>query len=363
MNVLLLAGSEALNLKVLYCLYPVCSQVHVMANARDNLLKYSRHTYKFSYLPWGKDKAQDEQNACHIREYCEQHDISLIIPGDIGATAFLNRTLSFFGEKDGKGAIRCFPCSSAETLNNIHNKWSFAHILMTHGLATPKTKLISSSSDLTEAFAAEIGFPLIVKPLECESSHGVVKIEDYESLKNHVEGPAPYSEPPLIIQEYIPGYDIDLSLLADQGEIIAMAVQKWNEGDTLSFLRNEEIENLGRDIIRLFEFSGVAHFDMRVDSRNSQVYVIECNPRFWFTMPAAMWTGLNFVEAGIDYCTGRADGKHYEARGEYRLPGAVGRELLKRPWRAFTLPTENLKGLFQPLLDPMPHWIDYRRKS
>ena len=43
LNIMLLSGSEDLNLKVLYCLYPVTANTHVVSNKQDNILKYSRY--------------------------------------------------------------------------------------------------------------------------------------------------------------------------------------------------------------------------------------------------------------------------------------------------------------------------------
>src|SRR3989304_3891130 len=105
-----------------------------------------------------------------------------------------------------------------------------------------------------------------------------------DELRAHVESNAPYSHPPLILQEFIPGKDIDLSVLAVGGRVVASAVQQWPDSGMLEFCEHPEVEELGRKVVSLFNYDGVAHFDMRIDERTGRVLVLECNPRFWYTM-------------------------------------------------------------------------------
>lgn len=345
-KVILLAASGALNLKVLYCLHPI-ADTHVLATSPDNITLRSRYALRAEKVPWadaaGRDAAVDRINA-----YVAAHGIDVIVPGDIHATAFVAENA------DRLHGAALFPASPGATLGRIHDKWRFADALMAAGLRTPETRLIARPADLTEALAAEIGFPLVVKPLTGESSHGVAVKRDFAALAAHVASGAPYTRPPLIIQRFIPGEDIDISVLADRGRIVASAVQLWSSEADLLFGANPEMERLAADIVRLFDFHGVAHFDMRRSSVDGQIYVVECNPRFWYTIPAAMWCGLNFVEAGLATALGRPWPADVRAEGRYRLPGDVVKAL-GVPRHLRTMSFSNWRGFFQPLVDPAPH--------
>jgi len=358
-NILLLAGSADLNLKVLYCLYPAFKNIHVIANAENSILKYSRYKKKFEYIPWSRSADDQHEVIETLMQYCVENEIDMVLPGDIDASAFIYKYKKSFSDQ------KIFPVMGDENLEKIDNKWTFADILMKEGLSTPTTMLIDSENVVDEQKEAgiteKIGFPLIVKPLFCESSHGVVKIETFTDLREHVLGDKPYSDLPLIIQSYIDGYDIDSSFIADNGKVMSLAVQKWNDGDVLEFRSHREIEEISEKIIRLFNYSGAGHFDMRIDFNTGIVYVIECNPRFWYTITAAMWQGLNFVESAVNYTMGR-DYKKTGAVGNYRLPGSMIRMLLKKPWRYFSLAKNERGGLWQPILDPLPHLVGYFRK-
>jgi biotin carboxylase len=344
-KVLLLGGSGALNLKVLYCLQPI-AETHLLATHPDNIAARSRYAARADVFAWHKPENRNDAVA-RVNALVAANGIEVIVPGDIHATAFVAENA------DALEGAALFPASARATLERIHNKWSFAEALMGAGLATPETRLIARREDLTEELAAEIGFPLVVKPLTGESSHGVAVKRDYAALKAHVESGAAYTRPPLIIQSFIPGEDIDISVLADRGRVVASAVQLWSSDADLQFCENPEMEKLAADIVRLFDFHGVAHFDMRRSSVDGRMHVIECNPRFWYSMPAAMWCGLNFVEAGIAAALDRP-WSGARARGRYRLPGDVVRALgVPRHLRAMSL--SNWRGFIQPLIDPAPH--------
>lgn len=351
---LLLASSSALNLKVLYCLYPV-AETHVIASSPENLAMRSRHAVRKQVFPIN-DRTRTAEALELINTYCAREGIDVIVPGDIGTTAFLAE----YGSSISGAAL--FPASPGERLSAIHNKWTFAERLMDAGLATPRTRYIESAAGLDEATAEDVGFPMMVKPLTCESSHGVVRMTDYRKLRDYVDSGRPYSAPPLIMQQFVDGQDIDISVLADRGRIIASAVQYWAPEGELVFQEDPEMFELASAIVRLFEFHGVAHFDMRRDRHTGKIYVLECNPRFWYTLPAAMWCGLNFVELGIRATLGLPYDHIGPASGSYRLPSDVFRAF-RRPARLLQMSRLNWRGFFQPLLDPAPHLSALTRKA
>ncbi len=355
-NILLLAGSEDLNLKVLYCLFPAYENVYVVANKADNILKYSRYEKTFSHIPWSSHGQESESGARQLKQYCKVNEIALIIPGDIAASAFLYEYQNIFLDQ------KIFPVMADDILERIDNKWKFAEKLMAEKLPTPITMLIDRMENIDKENRAlieeKIGFPLIVKPLFCESSHGVEKIDNFATLREHVSSDKPYSSLPLIIQEFVDGYDIDLSFIADQGKILSMAVQKWNEGDVLEFCHHEEIENLGKKITKLYNYCGAGHMDMRISYTTRKLYILECNPRFWYTITAAMWQGLNFLESAVHYMKGQEYNKN-GAIGDYRLPGAMIRMIIRNPLCYFKLSKNQRRGMWQPLLDPLPHIMKF----
>ena len=351
LNILLLAGSGALNLKVVYCLNAIDNiKVHICSSTPDNLVKFSRYKEHFFHLPWIE---KPESCIANIKQYCIDNKINIIIPGDVNATAFL-----FEHQNSFPAAI--FPCCSKDMLDQLDNKWRFAKTLLSNHIRTPKTLLLTNKQTI-KSITDSISFPIMVKPIYGESSHGVVLVENQKELMQHLEGNSQYAQLPLIVQEYIPGIDIDLSFIAKEGKILISDVQRWLNEDELSFEANAEVSQLSKDIVCAFNYSGVGHFDMRLSSVDNLVYVIECNPRFWFSITAAMAQGLNFVEQGINYTLGKpflSSG----AKGCYLLPKKQLKSLLSGQNKLSQLTQAQRHNLTATLFDPLPHLVDLWRK-
>lgn len=355
-RVLLLAGSGSLNLKVVYCLAPLGARVHVVATHPANQVRRSRHVHAFTVHAGVSGEGDAGETVAWLREYCVREAIDVIVPGDIGTAGFLADVAARI---DG---VAVYPCSGADMLTRLHDKWLFASTLMQAGIATPKTALIEAPGDIERA-AAEIGFPMIVKPLSGESSHGVVRFDALDRLREHVLSGRPYSAPPLIAQQYLHGRDIDISVLAERGRITLAVTQQLERNGSLRFFPDAPTLHLAQAIVAEYGYHGIAHFDMRVEERSGKVSVLECNPRFWYSMPASMWQGVNFVDAGIRIALGRpADAGMRLVPGHYYLPRAL-LLALRRPWAMSGVSPQNLRGFAQPLFDPLPHLIDWYRKA
>lgn len=354
-NILLIGTSAALNIKVLYCTYPIADEVHVWSDSSDSFLRYSRHIKQFHASPLPQDAHAREEWARAIDRYCREHAIDVIVPADITATGTIHSV------SEGL-AVPIFPTSDIETLERIHNKSTFAEALQNAGISTPPTVTLEDIVDLDEALAASVGFPMMVKPLTCESSHGVVRIDDYRQLRHYLETPGPYKSLPLVLQKFIAGKDVDLSVLALDGSIAVHTVQDWRDSGTLLFGTQRDMLELGEAICQLYDFNGVAHFDMRQDAETGQFYVLECNPRFWYTLLASFWTGINFVEAGVRAALGQPLPHYSTAPKEYLLPGQVVKSMLREPGRVLSMSRNNWRGFIQPMLDIQPHLNSLWRK-
>lgn len=357
-KILLLAGSTDLNIKVLYCLYPVFKNIHVVVNHSNSVIKYSRYRKKFDFIHWSLIKGDQVKSVADLQEYCKIHEIEVILPGDIAASGFMNK------HKDVFSAQKTFPTMSADELERIDNKWLFGQDLMKAGLSTPETILIEKVGDISDDRKSEIeekiGFPLILKPLFGEASHGIEKITSFDGLKMYAKNKISEETLPILLQTYIDGYDVGYSVLAEQGEVKTKAVQLIEQEDVLEYCRREDIEALGEKIVKLINYSGPANFDMRIDYHTGEIYVIECNPRFWFTITSAMWQGLNFPEAAVNYAAGNEYNKD-GAEGIIRAPGLAMKLLIKKPWRYFSTSKNQRGSIWQPLLDPIPHLVKYFR--
>jgi hypothetical protein len=139
--------------------------------------------------------------------------------------------------------------------------------------------------------------------------------------------------------------------------------QQIQPDGSLEFFEHDGTLDLAKRIIREFDYHGIAHFDMRIASDDSSLMAIECNPRFWYSMPASLWRGVNFVAAGVQYATqGGVSDVPRISPGKYFLPGSLI-SFLRNPLNVRKLDWQNIRGVLQPALDPVPHLIDLCRKK
>ena len=359
-NVALLSGDEVIDFKVLYCLYRAYPNVHIICNDEKSLIKYSRYKKSFNYIPWAVSGEDQEEVATKIKEYCDAEEIKIIVTGGSKSSIYLDRYKHIFSNQIP------FPTADDQTIENTDNKWIFAKTLMAEGISTPFTMLVDTEEAVADEKKAEleekIGFPMIVKPVHGDGGLGVRLIHDFEELKDHVLGRHPYNDLPLIVQEYIEGWDIDHSFVSVDGTILCYAVQRWENPDVLEFCKNEQVEKLAEQIIDVFDYSGPGHFDMIIDSNDGKVYVLEMNPGFWRSVPAAMWAGLNIVQSAVDASLGKEFASE-GARGTYVLPGAKIKNLIKKPWTYFSLPKTDRQEIWFILTDPMPQLMAFLGKG
>ena len=350
MKVLLLCESGPLGLKVLYCLKGMNAFVQTMGPRGARMLKYSRYTRGHSEIQFWHDGLPSAETQELLREKVQSESFDIVLPSDMGSAAFLAATKKIYPD------LPCFPCSDRITLDTLHNKWSFAQTCTKYGLPIPPTVLLESSDQLNTDILDSVGFPLIVKPLEAESSHGVVRLDSLRALRTYIEQGTRYARLPLIVQAYIPGNDIDISILAANDQILCNTVQSWLGDGVLEFTQHPEMYAIATRLVQAFHYEGLAHFDMRIDARDEKLYVIECNPRAWYTISASMWQGLNFIEMGIQYTKTGAIPKitAKTGTGRYYLAGSLWKQLLSPiGWR--NISAGSFLGFIQAITDPLPH--------
>lgn len=227
-------------------------------------------------------------------------------------------------------------------------------------IPTPKFTLIKKSNDLNKAI---FSFPVMIKRLQSSASLGMKKIENKKILRKYIENREKKRGLPLLVQEYIEGDDIDLSILAKQGKIVCYTMQKWYKADGIKFFADKKVLNIGEKIVKNLGYTGLAHFDMRYHKQNNSVLVLECNPRVWGTLPASCFVGINFLKAGLDLATGKKINFYNNYKHSFYMtaPTLLDHWLsgkLSLPY--ITIPT--LRDFLSYMTDPLPYLLSYMRR-
>lgn len=98
---------------------------------------------------------------------------------------------------------------------NVTNKQYMKKVFNAHNIPTAKHVIMASYN---EAQLAGLEFPLIVKPVDCNSSKGVKRVENTAELKEAVETAIRYSRTDTaIVEEFIDGEELSADIYVEEG--------------------------------------------------------------------------------------------------------------------------------------------------
>src|SRR6185295_10492045 len=212
MKILVISINDLFSRWVTVSLASAGHRVSVMSPAGNRIARLSRHCHDHTSCESELLQHPDAALLERIEAYCREHQVDWVVPADLPATLLLARRV---GELKASGV---FPVSRPELIEQYNDKWEFHQLLTKLGLPSPRTRLLKSRED---AVREPLDFPLILKPLRGEGGVGVRRVESREELLSLLEPFGAEYGWPLLAQEFIPGRDIDLSLLADHGRPVA----------------------------------------------------------------------------------------------------------------------------------------------
>ena len=265
-----------------------------------------------------------------------------------------------------------FPFAGHNLIAKASDKSEVVKIAKSRGIPVPETIFIKDINEL-ERKTASITFPAVIKPRISSGSYGIKYVNNKDELLSaYKEVHSKYPFP--LIQEYIPqgGDAFGVSCLFDRGvKLKAVFVHKRLREYPItggpSTLResvvNDEVKELGVKLLSAMKWYGVAMVEFKVDPRDNKPKLMEINPRFWGSLPLAIYSGVDFpyllykmamredFEAVTKYKTG--------IRSRYLLPGDImhfisNPERFKMKPGFFKFFDKNTKDDIISLKDPLP---------
>ncbi len=252
--------------------------------------------------------------------------IDVVIPADYHATV----ALAQLSADDGLEQVRSFPLPAPSTILECNDKWWLAGLCGRLGLDIPATRRLETMDDVVAA--TTLG-RVVVKPPSEGFGAGVRILDDAGDLVDHVtDTDREANALPLLVQEYLPGIDVDVTVLADHGEIVADVVQ-FRDGGELRFVDDDRCVELVRPIVEATGFHGVMDFDLRLDRRADRLAVIECNPRLPGSLINKQFVGLDLLDLGVRLAMGEAVERPARPTGVTRSPQLGDlRSMLSSAW-------------------------------
>jgi len=85
-----------------------------------------------------------------------------------------------------------------------------------------------------------------------------------------------------------------------------MGKSKYRAAVGIEFVYDERVVQVVERLMRLLNWSGVAHIDLRFDQDEDEIKVIEINGRYWGSLLGSLNAGINFPALAVQCCNGVA---------------------------------------------------------
>lgn len=332
LNGLMLAFAFTLPYHVMRAAAAAGLRVHVLGGGAARGLRTSRCCR--AYHQTGCD-GDAEALLAEIETLARRDAIDVVFPSDDVSTWLL----AALGERL---PVRCVPLPALATFDLLNDKWRFTRFCLDNGVRAPQAWLFDSAAELRRALdRGEIALPITCKPTNRSGGNGVFHIRKPEELAQLDR--ADYR--PVLAQRHIVGASVSITLFCDRGRVLAHVAQERDSRRFRVFADTDLLDN-ARRLVALTGYHGTANFDAVIADEDGLSYLVECNPRFWYSIYLVMIAGLNFVELALAPAA-RAEPVTADA-GEFRLSL---RRILARPWRATRL---DWRFLGYCLGDPIP---------
>lgn len=288
-SILLLGTQNPVALPVVRSIASALPHVHIHTMSKDDehpqITKFSKYVTSHSYINAGNREVFIEELLTVIKA----KNVDILLPVD----EYFSKIVVALQDQLKQHTILP-PLPNADLLERLIHKDRLGSLLTEFGL--PSAKIYNLKTLEPEVLDPHT-FPYLLKPISGSSGLGIKKI-DTKTLLTEEKKNATSDE--YILQEYIPGYDIDCSLLAVDGSIKAHTIQQGIESNgftfptAIYFSKNRALYDLVERLISVTRYSGIAHLDFRFDERDTQYKLVDFNARYWFSLLGSTAAGINF---------------------------------------------------------------------
>ncbi|MGC8668177.1 MAG: ATP-grasp domain-containing protein [Chthonomonadales bacterium] len=294
-RVMLVAADWDLALKVARCIF--CRhEAYAAIAGPPGPLEWSRAIRSVFPLPADALEGDAAELYGLLARWCNGAGPGTIVPVDLPAQLSVSRM------KHRLTQALVIPLSPAKLIHWMANKAALSRFAQSLGVDTPPF-VVLEDPDTTQC--RRLSFPVIVKPA-CGEGGGVryPRAETPEELEEALIVARPQPHAPVIVQEYVAGDDVGVSVLALKGHIVAWTVQRHLPRNILSFDAYPPALEAVRKLVAACGYTGVAHFDFIDPPGRMAPLLLECNPRFWATILAAHAAGVCFPSLAVELALG-----------------------------------------------------------
>lgn len=288
-SVLIPDGEGTWALRVMRCLAaggPVLC--HVVSTWAGDIARFSRHCQSYLVRPEGMAESDLVEL---LRRRAQEVGADVILPTAVRGIRFCSQHADALRQ-----SASLPPLAPPDAVTAANDKGLVAATMAAHGVPQPETMVIETHHANTSAFEA-FPFPALVKPRMAAGGYGIRRVETVEQLLQQRD----CFSGDHILQSFVDGDDVTCSMIADNGEILALTTQRALVRSSRPYappvgVTVEPIpsaEATGRCFAASLRWSGPVCINMRED-HDGVARIIDVNPRFWGSMPASAAAGVSF---------------------------------------------------------------------
>lgn len=266
--------------------------LHIFSAERHVPARFSRHCRSYRFGPVGTDY---EARFAALADMAKQTPIDVILPVSEEGVLFA------LAKRQALANLAALPpLPEPASFSTARNKWLLNQFARRHDVPAPEATLVTFD-EAFEREASALEYPVLLKPTSLTDGQGIQYLKTWADLRQFLDGQDErlYKDK-YLVQTFVPGYDIGLSVLCRDGIILAYTIQRGIVAErlgslrALEIIRQDEVREIGRKLVAALCWSGVAHIDLRYDSRTNQPTIIEMNARYWGSLLGSLVAGVNF---------------------------------------------------------------------
>ena len=210
--------------------------------------------------------------------------------------------------------------TDCEAIDKAENRDYFEKLLKELNIPQPKGKAVTNIKDGIKA-AAEIGYPVLVRPSFVLGGRAMQIVANEEQLKHYLKTAVEIDEDkPVLVDKYIIGKEVEVDAICDGRDVFVPGIMELVErtgihsGDSISVYPTFGVSDKVKGIILQYAkklglgigIKGLYNIQFIVD-KNDDVYIIEVNPRSSRTVPfLSKATGYSLADIATEVIMGKS---------------------------------------------------------
>ena len=210
--------------------------------------------------------------------------------------------------------------TDCQAIDRAENRDSFEKLLLELDIPQPKGKAVTSVEDGVAA-AAEIGYPVLVRPSFVLGGRAMQIVANEEQLRHYLKTAVEIdADKPVLVDKYIIGKEVEVDAICDGRNVFVPGIMELVErtgihsGDSISVYPTFSISPKVKGTILQYDkklglgigIVGLYNIQFIVD-KSDNVYIIEVNPRSSRTVPfLSKSTGYSLADIATEVILGKS---------------------------------------------------------